>query len=96
MRPFLICLSPAILGFVLVLAVALGDRASDGLIVVAMYLFGLGALISGGCVARKIVLSSLDPAWWKWTAAVLAFIGVAAAYFAMTMGGCCGLVMATQ
>lgn len=96
MRPFLICLSPAILGFVFVLIMVALQSGADALITVAIVLFGIGALLSGGCVARKIVSSSLEPAWWKWTAAVLSFVAVAAAYFAMTMGGCCGLVIATQ
>lgn len=96
MRPFLICLSPAILGFIFVLTMVAVESSADSLISAAIILFGIGALISGGCVARKIVLGSLEPVWWKWVAAILAFIGVAVGYFAMTMGGCCGLVMSTN
>lgn len=96
MRLFLICLSPAILGFILILVGVAGSNASGDFIAGAIYLFGFGALVSGGCVARNILRGEIEPSWWRWTAAVLAFIAVAAGYFAMTMGGCCGLVMMTE
>lgn len=96
MRPFLICLSPAILGFVLILVGAALQSTSEGLITGAMVLFGVGALMSAACVAGRILRRSENPSGATWLGAVLAFIGVSVAYFAMTMGGCCGLVMATQ
>ncbi len=96
MRSFLICLSPAILGFVFILIMVALKSDAHALISVALFLFGAGALLSGGWVARNIVVGSSERNWATWLGAVLAFIGVAAAYFAMTMGGCCGLVMATE
>ncbi|MDA7920779.1 hypothetical protein N9B73_03390 [Verrucomicrobiales bacterium] len=96
MRLFLICLSPAIFGFVVILMNLGGNAMPNALMEGVIVLFGIGALLSGGCVARKIVLGSSDRTWLTWLGAVLSFIGVAAAYFAMTMGGCCGLVMATN
>ncbi len=96
MRAFFICLSPAILGFVFIIIMIASQSAGDALITVAITLFGIGALLSGGCVARNIIRGSENRNWGIWLGAVLAFIAVAAAYFAMTMGGCCGLVMATQ
>lgn len=94
MRPFLICLSPAILGFILVLiVVSIHHRVEDALLYVAMVLFWIGALLSGGCVARKIVHRSSERTWVTWLGAVFAFFGVAIAYLGMTMGGCSAVMM---
>ncbi len=94
MRPFLICLSPAIVGFILVVT---GSVVWDeALIQIAVALFGIGALVSGCWVGAAIIHKSEEPTGMVCLGAVLAFFGVTAGYFAMAMGGCCGLVMATD
>jgi hypothetical protein len=94
MRPFLICLSPALLAYaVLLVGVTGGMSGSSVKLNTVITLLAIGALISGSCVARHVYRKTGEPAFLKWFLAILSFAGVAVLYFAVTMAGCCGIAM---
>jgi peptidoglycan/LPS O-acetylase OafA/YrhL len=94
MRPFLICLSPALLAYaVLLVGVTGGMSGSSVTLNTVITLLAIGALISGACVARHLYRKTGEPAFLKWFLAILSFAGVAVLYFAVTLAGCCGIAM---
>ena len=94
MRPFLICLSPALLAYaVLLVGVTGGMSGSSVTINAVITVLAIGALISGAFVGRHVYRKTGEPAFLKWFLAILSFTGVAALYFAVAMAGCCGIVM---
>lgn len=92
MRLFLICLSPSLLAYVIVLLASSGEMAESSVTPSAVILLLIiGALLSGGCVSRHVVRTLGGPVFLKWLFAVLAFAGVATLYFALASVGCCGI-----
>lgn len=96
MRSFLICLSPALLAFaILIIGMVSGSNSgTDEMLTLAMILIGLGALLSASCVGRYVYRATGDPAFLKWFVAILSFLGVGVVYFGIATAGCCGIVMA--
>ena len=94
MRPFLICLSPALLAYAVLLVGVTGGMSGSSLTLNSVItMLAIGALISGGYVARHVFRKTGEPAFLKWFLAILTFAGVAVLYFAVAMAGCCGIVM---
>jgi len=94
MRPFLLCLSPALLAYaVLLVGVAGGMAGSSVTLNTVITILAIGALISGACVGRHVYRKTGEPAFLKWFLAILSFAGVAVLYFAVAMAGCCGIVV---
>jgi len=94
MRPFLLCLSPALLAYaVLLVGVAGGMAGSSVTLNTVITILAIGALISGACVGRHVYCKTGEPAFLKWFLAILSFAGVAVLYFAVAMAGCCGIVV---
>lgn len=95
MRSFLICLSPAVLGYaILIASIASGvSTGTDLLLTTVLVLFGFGSLLSAGCVGRHVYRATGDPAFLKWLVAFLSFLGVGTAYFAIATAGCCGITI---
>jgi hypothetical protein len=94
MRPFLLCLSPALLAYVIMLVGVTGGMSGSSITLnTVITLLAIGALISGGCVGRHVYRKTGEPAFLKWFLAILSFAGVAVLYFAVAMAGCCGIVV---
>ncbi len=95
MRSFLICLSPAILSYAIMIAGISSGTSSgtDAWMTFVLVLIGFGALLSAGCVARHVYRATGDPVFLKWFVAILSFLGVGVAYFAIATAGCCGIVL---
>lgn len=90
MRPFLICLSPALLAYAILLVGMTGGGVTINAVIA---LLAIGALISGACVGRHVYRKTGEPAFLKWFLSILSFAGVAALYFAVAMAGCCGIAL---
>lgn len=94
MRPFLICLSPTLLAYaILIVGQAGGMSGSSITLNTVITLLAIGALVSGGCVGRHVYRKTGEPPFLKWLLAILSFLGVTALYFAVAMAGCCGLAV---
>ncbi|MEQ1841501.1 MAG: hypothetical protein ABL994_13920 [Verrucomicrobiales bacterium] len=95
MRSFLICLSPAVLGYAILIAcIASGSNSGvESLLTLVLVLIGFGSLLSAGCVGRHVYRATGDPAFLKWFVSILSFLGVGVAYFAIATAGCCGITM---
>jgi len=95
MRSFLICLSPALLAYaILIISMASGSLLeSDPLITIVLVLVGFGALLSAGCVGRHVFRATGESFFLKWFVAILSFLGVGVVYFAIATAGCCGIAM---
>jgi hypothetical protein len=95
LKSFLICLSPALLAYAIMLVEIATNNSlkSDVWAEIVKFLFGFGAILAGACVARHVYHTSPSREDVKWVLVILTFFGVAAVYFAMAMAGCCGLVI---
>jgi hypothetical protein len=92
---FLLCLAPLALAYLIVFGAGSGV-GSDSSLFAFFALLGLGALGAGTCVAVKVyraVEPKGRPGAGKIILAVLAFGGVAAAYLAAGLAGCCGIAV---
>jgi hypothetical protein len=96
LRSFLICLSPVLLAYLLVLVGGGISRGGDGFLSAALILIGLGSVVAGICVGRHVYLA-MEPkgnaSFLKVFLAALAFVGVGVAYFAVGTAGCCGVAI---
>lgn len=91
---FLICLAPAALAMLIVLAA--GQSANEGALWLVIILIGLGAILSGACIAFLIQRSMApknEASGLKVFLGILAFLGTGAIYLSIGFAGCCGLTM---
>ncbi len=92
-RKFLICLAPAILAYILILA------GKDRMLGLAVILIAIGGVIAGSCVTVKLH-RSMDPqneaTVLKGFLGILTFVGVLVGYFSLGMAGCCGIAMLSE
>ncbi|NLT70750.1 MAG: hypothetical protein GXX91_08650 [Verrucomicrobiaceae bacterium] len=94
MRLFLICLSPSLLAYAIVLVASSGDMADSSFTPSAvLLLLVIGGLLSGVCVGRHVFRKTDGAVFLKWLLAVLTFAGVATLYFALALAGCCGVAL---
>jgi len=92
MKKFLICLSPAALAYVIVVASNLGsNKLSESVMMLSMVLIIIGGIVSGICVATHVYKSMGAEKWAKITVSILCFLGVGIAYSSVGIAGCCGL-----
>ncbi len=92
MKKFLICLAPAILAYVIVVASGIGNnKLSEGMMTLSMVLIIIGGIVSGACVATRVYKSMGTEKWAKVVVSILCFLGVGIAYSSIGIAGCCGL-----
>ena len=101
MKKFLICLAPAIIGYiVVVIGSASGDTYSgtkgfDDWVDTAVVIHFIGAIITGVVVA-KIVYRAMDSdQWLRVLIGIMIFSVVGIAYFSLVVAGGCGLALLT-
>ncbi len=94
-KRFALCLSPAILAYIIVVVMGLTSAlgSEDVMLTVATVLIGIGAIGSGICVGLKVYRSMDSPTWVRWVVSILTFLGVGIAYLAVGFAGCCGLAL---
>lgn len=95
LRSFLICLSPALLAYAIMIAgITSGSSVGSSMgINLVLMLLGFGAVLSGGCVGLHVYRKTGDPVFLKWVATILTFLGVGVVYFAIATAGCCGIAI---
>ena len=102
MKKFLICLAPAILGYIIVVIGAAsgetysGTKGFDDWVGTAVVIHFFGAIITGVVVARIVYRAMDAEKWAKILVGVLIFSVVACAYFSLVVAGGCGLVLLTS
>jgi len=92
---FLLCLAPLAAAYLILFGGA-ARGWNDSAMIFFLALLALGSLGAGICVAVKVyraVEPKGRPGSGKFILAVLAFGGVAAAYFAAGLAGCCGIAV---
>jgi hypothetical protein len=94
-RCLLICLSPTVLAYVILLTGMMSGKkmGSDSWVPILMLLITIGACVSGGFVSARVFRSVVEPVFLKWLLAILTFIGVGLGYFALATAGCCGIAV---
>ena len=102
MKKFLLCLVPAILGYIVVVIGAASGETYSGLngfddwVGMALVIHFFGAIITGVVVARIVYRAMDAEKWAKILVAVLIFSVVGCAYFSLVVAGGCGLALLTN
>lgn len=97
MRPFLVCIAPAILAYIILLVS--GGASSADFLSIVITLIVIGAAMSGICVAAY-VHNSMQPkgetSGVKLLCFILTFLGVGVVYLAVGLAGCCSIASMTS
>ena len=89
MKKFLICLAPAILAYLIVVASSLSqNNLPESMMMLTMILIIIGGIMSGACVATHVYKCMESEKWVKILLCVLCFLGVGIAYSSVGIAGC--------